>query len=98
MNTFTAHTGPALLPHPAGRGYLNTAAVGLPAAPVVEALESALADWAGGRAQPARYDEDVEASMALFRAARPCASTGRCDRKPGLRLRRRDRVLTSDGR
>ncbi len=44
MSTFTIEQPAALLQHPAGRGYLSTAAAGLPPAAVVEALQSALDD------------------------------------------------------
>ncbi len=44
MNTFTIEQPTALLQHPAGRGYPNTAAAGLPPAAAVEALQSALYD------------------------------------------------------
>jgi selenocysteine lyase/cysteine desulfurase len=64
LNLERWHT--ALLQHRSGRGYLNTAAAGLPPDGVIEALQSALDDWAGGRAQPSRYDDDVAQSRALF--------------------------------
>jgi selenocysteine lyase/cysteine desulfurase len=66
MTTGTIEPHPALLAHPAGRGYLNTAAVGLPPASVITALQCTLEDWAGGRAQAPGYDEDIEASRTLF--------------------------------
>ncbi len=66
MTNTTIEKFPPLLAHPAGRGYLNTAAVGLPPPSVISALQHALEDWAGGRARPPDYDHDVEASRTLF--------------------------------
>jgi selenocysteine lyase/cysteine desulfurase len=65
MDTITAPLA-SLRPHPAARGYLNTAALGLPPASVVSALRSALDDWAAARADPAAYDVMVEDSRAAF--------------------------------
>jgi selenocysteine lyase/cysteine desulfurase len=65
MDTITAPL-PALRPHPAGRGYLNTAALGLPPATVVATLRSAIDEWAAGLAQAPAYDAMVEDSRAAF--------------------------------
>lgn len=47
-------------------GYLNAATLGLPPRRVVSAMQDALADWAGGRACPARYDEQVNAARGHY--------------------------------
>ncbi|MDJ0496753.1 MAG: aminotransferase class V-fold PLP-dependent enzyme [Acidimicrobiia bacterium] len=51
---------------PGAPGYLNTAAIGLPPRGAVDALQQAIADWQGGRAQAPAYDEDVAAARGLF--------------------------------
>jgi selenocysteine lyase/cysteine desulfurase len=56
----------ALRPHPAARGYLNTAAIGLPSVATVQALHRSIREWANGRARAPEYDIEVEASRAAF--------------------------------
>lgn len=47
-------------------GYLNAATLGLPPRQVVAALQEALAEWAGGRACPTRYDEQVSLARGHY--------------------------------
>lgn len=49
-------------------GYLNTASVGLPPAPVADAVTAAVRDWARGAARPPDFDPAVEAARAGFAA------------------------------
>jgi len=51
---------------PGAPGYLNTAAIGLPPQRAVDALQKAIAEWQGGKAQAPAYDEDVAAARRLF--------------------------------
>ena len=51
--------------NPAGT-YLNTASYGLPPAPAWEALQSALADWHGGRTSWEQWGEPGEQARASF--------------------------------
>jgi selenocysteine lyase/cysteine desulfurase len=46
--------------------YLNTASYGLPPRPAWEALQSALADWHGGRTSWEHWGESTERARALF--------------------------------
>jgi selenocysteine lyase/cysteine desulfurase len=57
---------PALLPHPAARGYLNTASIGLPLPSVTGAVREALDEWDEGRAEAPAYDPAVDGSRAAF--------------------------------
>jgi selenocysteine lyase/cysteine desulfurase len=47
-------------------GYLDTASVGAPPEATMEAMRSALAEWASGRARPQDYDPLVAAARAAF--------------------------------
>jgi selenocysteine lyase/cysteine desulfurase len=51
---------------PAAAGYLNTASMGLPPAPAVEAMRAAVEDWAAGRALAPDYDEPVGRARAAW--------------------------------
>lgn len=51
---------------PGSSGYLNTAALGLPPRPAMDALRSALDRWENGLATPADYDEAIAGSRQLF--------------------------------
>lgn len=51
---------------PYAAGYLNTASLGLPPAPAVDAMTAALDDWQQGRANPPDYDRYVAASRRHF--------------------------------
>ncbi len=51
---------------PGAPGYLNTAAIGLPPQRAVDALQKAIAEWQGGKAEAPAYDEDVAAARQLF--------------------------------
>ncbi|OEV28706.1 hypothetical protein AN219_20190 [Streptomyces nanshensis] len=46
--------------------YLNTAALGLPPRRSLDALQSALAEWREGRANPAAYDAPLAAARASY--------------------------------
>lgn len=54
----------ALFPH--ARGYLDTASVGLPPAPVVDAMRTAIDVWEAGRATPADYDDEIDGAREAF--------------------------------
>lgn len=47
-------------------GYLNAATLGLPPAPVLEAVRGALDDWQHGRSDAAAFDADVRRSRAAY--------------------------------
>ena len=47
-------------------GYLDTASVGAPPDATLDAMRTALADWASGRARPQDYDPVVAAARAAF--------------------------------
>lgn len=49
---------------PAGPGYLNTSAVGLPPQRALSVLRRHLEDWASGRCDPASFDVDVDRARA----------------------------------
>jgi len=53
---------------PYAAGYLNTASLGLPPAPAVDAVTAALDDWQQGAANPPDYDRHVAASRRHFAA------------------------------
>lgn len=48
------------------RGYLDTPSMGLPVRATVDAMTSALQDWAAGRAQYGPWEESMESCRALF--------------------------------
>jgi len=50
---------------PAGT-YLNTASLGLPPRPTIEALDAVQRDWFAGRTQPAEFDALIEAARAAY--------------------------------
>ncbi|MEJ3657674.1 aminotransferase [Actinomycetes bacterium KLBMP 9759] len=47
-------------------GYLNTASIGIPAAPVADAVERAIADWRTGTGRPPEFDEPVAVARAAY--------------------------------
>lgn len=47
-------------------GYLNTASVGVPPTPVVDAVAAALHDWRTGAGRPPDFDEPVAVARAAF--------------------------------
>lgn len=47
-------------------GYLNTASVGVPPAPVADAVEHAVRGWRTGAGRPPDYDEPVAAARGAF--------------------------------
>ncbi len=47
-------------------GYLNAATLGLPPAPVLRAVRTALDDWEAGRSDPLRFDDAVARSRAAY--------------------------------
>ncbi|WP_232662493.1 aminotransferase class V-fold PLP-dependent enzyme [Pseudonocardia sp. TRM90224] len=47
-------------------GYLNTASIGIPAAPVAEAVEHAVARWRTGAGRPPEFDEPVAVARAAY--------------------------------
>lgn len=51
---------------PESRGYLNTASMGLGPRSAIDAVETALADWGGGRSDPADFDADVERARSAY--------------------------------
>src|SRR5215211_5313258 len=51
---------------PGASGYLNTASIGLPPAPAVEAMHAAVDDWAAGRATAPGYDVYVARARESF--------------------------------
>jgi selenocysteine lyase/cysteine desulfurase len=57
------------MPHPDfinAAGYLNTASIGLPPAPVIKAMHTAVGDWARGDATAPGYDVYVERSREVW--------------------------------
>ncbi len=51
---------------PGAPGYLNTAAIGLPPQRAVDALQTAIAEWQGGKAHAPAYDDDIAAARRLY--------------------------------
>ena len=51
---------------PGARGYLNTASIGLPPAPAVDALRDAVDEWVAGTATAPGYDPTVERGRAVW--------------------------------
>lgn len=51
---------------PDGRGYLNTASMGLGPRVAVEAITAALADWRTGRSVPTDFDADVDRARHAY--------------------------------
>ncbi|MCY7344366.1 MAG: aminotransferase [Pseudonocardia sp.] len=47
-------------------GYLNTASIGVPPAPVADAVAAALQDWRTGTGRPADFDEAVAVARAAY--------------------------------
>lgn len=58
----------------AGRGYLNTAAVGLPPRRAMTVIRRHLADWEAGRCDPYAFDADVDRARAAFADLVDCRS------------------------
>lgn len=51
---------------PGAAGYLNSATLGLPCLGSVAALNSAIADWQSGKADPVGYDDQISSARRLF--------------------------------
>ncbi len=51
---------------PGARGYLDTATLGLPCRATVEGLQTTIADWQAGQADPFVYDDHVRRSREAF--------------------------------
>ncbi len=49
-----------------GRGYLNTASLGLPPKRALRALRHRIAEWEAGMARPPSFDEDVDRARAAY--------------------------------
>ncbi|HVH24685.1 MAG TPA: aminotransferase, partial [Pseudonocardia sp.] len=47
-------------------GYLNTASIGIPPAPVADAVAAAVQDWRIGAAEPTDFDAPVATARAAF--------------------------------
>ncbi|MBE9374323.1 aminotransferase class V-fold PLP-dependent enzyme [Saccharopolyspora sp. HNM0983] len=47
-------------------GYLNTASIGIPPAPVARAVTEAVQRWSGGRSTAGEFDESVQRARAAF--------------------------------
>jgi selenocysteine lyase/cysteine desulfurase len=47
-------------------GYLNTASLGLPSRPGLEAIERHLTEWREGRSEPPDFDDDVDRSRQAY--------------------------------
>jgi selenocysteine lyase/cysteine desulfurase len=51
---------------PERAGYLNTASVGLPSQTALQAIHTALDDWAAGRSDPVAFDADVDRARRAY--------------------------------